>query len=138
MLINITNWLFETLGKKKREWVGIGEYGDKTAAEAFLLACYKKGFWVQMREVRGSFDAITGFSAAPTLWIIDLRMEETERFEHALRSELFLPLENHWVKNLPLTQAQEALEFPLHPDAEIRHLIFHRLRLNSHFMDAVP
>jgi hypothetical protein len=127
----ITDWLYGFLGKKKKEWVGIGEYGDKTAADAFLLACYQKGFWVQMREVRGSFDAITGFSAVPTFWIIDLHKDETERFENALRSELFLPLENHWVNSLPLNQAQEALEFPLHPDAEIRHLLFHQLRLNS-------
>jgi hypothetical protein len=127
----ITDWLYGFLGKKKKEWVGIGEYGDKTAADAFLLACYQKGFWVQMREVRGSFDAITGFSAAPTFWIIDLHKEETERFENALRSELFLPLENHWVNSLSLNQAQEALEFPLHTDAEIRHLLFHQLRLNS-------
>ena len=127
----ITDWLYGFLGKKKKEWVGIGEYGDKTAADAFLLACYQKGFWVQMREVRGSFDAITGFSAAPTFWIIDLHKDETERFENALRSELFLPLENHWVNSLPLNQAQEALEFPLHPDAEIRHLLFHQLRHNS-------
>jgi hypothetical protein len=127
----ITDWLYGFLGKKKKEWVGIGEYGDKTAADAFLLACYQKGFWVQMREVRGSFDAITGFSAAPTFWIIDLHKDETERFENALRSELFLPLENHWVNSLSLNQAQEALEFPLHTDAEIRHLLFHQLRLNS-------
>jgi hypothetical protein len=127
----ITDWLYGFLGKKKKEWVGIGEYGDKTAADAFLLACYQKGFWVQMREVRGSFDAITGFSAAPTFWIIDLHKDETERFENALRSELFLPLENHWVNSLSLNQAQEALEFPLHPDAEIRHLLFHQLRHHS-------
>lgn len=137
MFNSLTIWLLGTLGKKKSAWIGIGEYRDKTAAEDFLLACYQRGFWVQMREVRGSFDAITGFSPAPTFWIIDLRREETERFEQALQSELFLPLENHWVNNLPLPQAQEALEFPLHPDAEIRHLLFHRLRLNSPFVDDV-
>jgi hypothetical protein len=124
----VRNWFLGFLGKKKEEWVGIGEYADNTAAEAFLLACYQRGFYVQLREVRGSFDAITGLSAPPTLWIIDLHAEETDKFEQALRSETFLPLETHWVHNLPQNQAQEALKFPLHPDAEIRHLLFHRLR----------
>jgi len=123
-----TTWLLSFLGKNKDEWVGIGEYLDKTAADVFLMACYQRGFWVQLREVRGSFDAVTGFSAAPTMWIIDLHSEEIERFENALRSELFLPLQNHWVNSMPLNLAQDSLEFPLHKDAEIRHLIFHRLR----------
>lgn len=128
MLSELKKWMIQQLGIQQKTWICIGEYTIREAAEAFLLVCYSKGFWVELREVRGSFNAVTGMSAGPTLWMIDLRSEEVEAFEEALKADPFLSLSGHWVSTLSQLEAEKNLQFPLYPDAEIRHMLFHRVK----------
>ncbi|MDA0930935.1 MAG: hypothetical protein O3C32_06140 [Bacteroidetes bacterium] len=131
MLSGFKNWIIHFLGIQQPPWVCIGEYTNKEAAEAFLLACYSKGFWVELREVRSSFNAITGMAAGPTLWMIDLRSEEVKAFEQALKVAPFLSLEGHWVSTLSRLDAEKNLKFPLYLDAENRHMLFHWVKTSG-------